>query len=188
MYLTGKGRSAFTLIEVIVATAISVGVGLISLFGLVKGVHLFKCNESEMWAREKGSRVIRAIRDDMQKASAVRIYASQSSITGAGTTYGSCIVMDLPDSGRTVAYYRSAVDATTTSGRIFYDSNTASAPSPSTDKLILTSVMDLEFRKNPNGSIRVGFQLGTLGYPRKQYGSIESDRVRYSTSILPRNL
>lgn len=170
------------------ATAISVGVGLIALAGLVQGVHLFKCNESEIWAREKGSRIIRAIRDDMQKATAVRIYPSYTSITGAGGTYGSCIVLDLPDSAKSVAYYRSAADLNTNSGRIFYDSNTTSAPTPGTDKLLLSSVMDFEFRRNPNGSVRVGFQIATLGYPRRQYGSIEADRVRYSTSILPRNL
>jgi type II secretory pathway component PulJ len=41
-------RTAFTLIEVVISTAISVGVGLITIAGLVQGVHLFKCNESEI--------------------------------------------------------------------------------------------------------------------------------------------
>ena len=182
------GRGGFTLVEVVVATAISVAVGLIALGGLVQGVHLFKCNESEMWAREKGSRIIRSLRDDMQKATAIRIYANQSSISGAGINYGSCLVLDLPDSGRTVAYYRNALNANSNSGRIFYDSNTTSAPAPASDKLLLSGVMDMEFRKNPNGSIRVGFQVATLGYPRRLYGSIEADRIRYTTSILPRNL
>lgn len=181
--------SGFTLAEVMVATVVALAVTLITTAALVQGVHVFKGNESTMWAREKGSKVIRSIQNDMYKATAIRIYPDYASVAGAESAYGSCIVLDLPDIGKSVAYYRSASNATPTSGSIYYDTNTTvSVPNPAADKALVSTAMDLEFRRNANGSVRVGFQLGTLGYPRRTYGSNESDCVRYTTSVVPRNL
>ena len=179
---------AFTLVELLVAGAISTVVGLIVILALSNGVHIFRSNESEMWARENGSRTIRAMQDSVEKATGVHIYPNRAGIGGAETSYGSCVVLDLPDTGKSVAYYFEQTGPIPSVGYIYYDPNTATAPTPALDKVLMRTAMDLEVRRNPSGAVRIGFKLGTLGYPRRLYGSVEADRVRFTTSAVPRNL
>lgn len=183
-----SAHSAFTLVELVVAMGVGSVVALVTMLGLTQGTHLFKSNETEMWARENGSQTIRAIHDDIVKATSVKIYTNYQYIGGAEAEYGSCIVVVLPENGRSIAYYRSATPGDPTSGRVCQDLDTSSATNPLTDKQLLRPVGDLEFRRNPNGTIRIGFDIWTLGYPRRTYGAIEADKVRYTTSALPRNL
>ncbi len=180
-------RGGFTLAEVMVATAVSSVVSIMVLAAMVGGMHLFKSNSSEMLARDKGSRVIRRISTDMQQAIRVNIYPTYLGTGGAASEYGSCIVLQPPNGGQSVTYYSYASSSDPNSGGIYYDANAATAPNPGSDKLLLESVQGLEFRRDVTGTVRVGFAVGTYGYPSLQTGSKEPDRVRFSTSVLPRN-
>jgi len=180
-------RAGATLVELMMALGISLVVGLSIVMALMQGTRILRANETEMWAREKGTRVIRRIYTDLAKASGVRIYPSYTAMSGAESTYGSCIVLDLPDTGTSVAYYLVGGVNTDGSGSIYFDSNAASAPTPNADKLFEINVLDLEFRRNANGTVRVGFEVGFIGYPRRKFGSVEADRVRFSTSVTRRN-
>ncbi len=183
----GKRSEGFTLAELSVALGVGSIVGLILLYGLVQGVWLFRSNETEMWARDNGSSVIRAVRDDLRLAQSEQIYANYKQVGGTEVGNGSCAVIFLPDAGP-VTFYRWPFDKVGEPiGQIYYHANGATAPNPATDKLLASNVMDFEFRRNPNGTVRVGFVLGALGYPRRVLGQVESDRVRFSTSVLPRN-
>lgn len=188
----GAGKRAglsggFTLVELSVALGVGSIVGLILLAGLVQGVWLFRSNESEMWARDNGSSAIRAIRDDLRAAQSEQIYANYKQVSGAEVGNGSCAVIVRPDTGP-ATYYRWPFDKVGEPiGQIYYHANGGTAPNPATDKLLASNVMDFEFRRNPNGTVRIGFVMGALGYPRRVLGQIESDRVRFSTSVLPRN-
>ena len=191
-----KLAEGFTLVELSVALGVGSIVGAILLYALVQGVWVFRANESEMWARSKGSSVIRVIRNDIESAKDVRIYTDYTTVGGTETQNGSCAVVDLPTdddppSVTSVTYYRSSVDppanGSGVTDQIYYHADGSTAPDPATDKLLTSSVLDFEFRRNPNGTVRVGFILGILGYPRHLLGTVESDRLRFSTSAIPRN-
>ena len=81
----------------------------------------------------------------------------------------------------------SGASAGEATGGICYDSNTATFPAPASNRLLQDRVTDLEFRRNPNGSLRIGFAAGFIGYPRRQFGTAEADLVRFSTSVTRRN-
>lgn len=188
----GSGRKSrpaagFTLAEISISLGVASIIGVILLYSLVQGVWLFRSNESEMWARDSGSSVIRTIRDDIQTSASQRIYPDYTQVAGVQTSNGSCAVIVLPDARGSVTYYRAPAAAGGTTGKIYYHSNGATAPNPATDKLLASNAMDFEFRRNPNGTVRVGFVLAALGYPRRLLGSVESDRVRFTTSAIPRN-
>jgi hypothetical protein len=86
-----------------------------------------------------------------------------------------------------VAYYLVGATSGTATGSIYYDSNAGTAPNPASDRLLHGNVGDLEFRRNPNGTTRVGMALGTLGYTRRKFGTVENDLVRYTVSVTRRN-
>jgi hypothetical protein len=180
--------SGATLVELMITLGISMMVGLSVVMALIQGMQIIRANETEMWARERGTRVIRRMYNDITKASRIRIYPSYTAIMGAESSYGSCVVLDLPDTGATVAYYLVGGVNTDGSGSIFFDSNAASAPTPLADRLVKVNVLDLEFRRNLNGTVRIGFEVGFIGYPRRRFGSVEADRVRFTTSVTRRNL
>jgi hypothetical protein len=177
-------------VEVAVALGVGSIVGAILLYALVQGVWLFRANESEMWARNEGSSVIRVIRDDIQAAQDVRIYSDYTNVGGTESQNGSCAVIDLPD-GSSVSYYRSPVtplvSGSGVTDQIYYHADGSTAPDPATDKLLSSGVLNFEFRRNPNGTVRVAFILGIFGYPRHLLGTVESDRLRFTTSAIPRN-
>jgi prepilin-type N-terminal cleavage/methylation domain-containing protein len=176
----------FTLMEVLVAGAIGSIIGLISIGGMVEGLHLFKSNATEMIARDQGSRAVRKMSADIQQSLLAQIYPNYQGTTGAEGQYGSCVVLQT-SSGVPIAYYRYAATSDPNSGGIYYSANAAVAPNPLTDKLLVTTVQDLEFRRDVNGSIRVGFDIGTFGFPTLVVGGKEADLVRFTTSSLPRN-
>jgi len=190
MKTRSKGTEGHTLVELMVAGGVATIVGLILFFSLSQGVWLFRSNESEMWSRENGSSVIRAIQGNLQSAQTEKIYADYTKVSGTDITYGSCAVINLPEGPTTVTYYwwspTGLASTGQTLGKIYAHTGTT-APTPATDKVLATNVTNLEFRRNPNGTVRVGFVLGILGYPRRLLGSIEPDRLRFSTSAIPRN-
>jgi hypothetical protein len=189
----GWGRGGFTLVELSMAIVVSIGVSLFVMLGFIQGSRYMRANETEMWARERGSRVIRRIYTDLMRASAVHIFTDYTNVTGAETTYGSCAVLDIPATSTTaaysVAYYLAGGSNTDGSGSILYDNSVTipSPPNPNGDKLYENNVLDLEFRRIGTGPVRVGFEVGFIGYPRRVFGSIEQDRVRFSTSVTSRN-
>ena len=172
-----------------VAVGIGTIVGLILFFALSQGVWIFRANESEMWARENGSAVIRAMEDDLQSAQTAKIFPNYTQVAGTDFNYGNCAVISLPAGPTTVTYYwaTSALQASGPALGNIYSHNGGTAPNPASDKLLARNVTKLEFRRNPNGTVRVGFVLGIIGYPRRLLGSIEPDLLRFSTSVLPRN-
>ena len=176
----------FTLVELMIAGAIGSIIGLIAMGGMVEGTHLFKSNSTEMIARDQGSRAIRRISADIQQALTTQIFPNYLAMVGAGGQYGSCVVLQKL-SGVSAAYYRYAPTADPNSGGIYYAANAAVAPNPLTDKLLVSAVRELEYRRDVNGSIRVGFDIGTFGYPTLVVGGKEADLVRFTTSSLPRN-
>jgi len=199
---TGIGKApkcdgGFTLIELTVAMGVGSIVGVILLYSLVQGVWLYRSNESEMWARNNGSSLIRVIRDDIQTAQDEHIYSDVSQVGGTQTNNGSCAVIDLPAGGGSVTYYiwptaKPAAGTGDGTRQIYYHSDGATAPNPATDKLMASEVLDFEFRRNANGTVRVGFILGVIGYhpgrpDLRLPGSVESNRVRFTTSAIPRN-
>lgn len=190
MRMGSKGTEGHTLVELAVAGGVATVVGLILFFALSQGVWLFRSNESEMWARDNGSSVIRAVQGSLQSAQTEKIYADYTKVGGTDITYGSCAVINLPEGPTTVTYYwwssTGVLSTGQTLGKIYSHAGTT-APTPATDKLLATNVTNLEFRRNPNGTVRVGFVLGILGYSRRVFGGIEPDRLRFSTSAIPRN-
>ncbi|MGI8891444.1 MAG: PilW family protein [Chthoniobacterales bacterium] len=182
-----KFSSGYTLVELSVALGVGSIVGLILLGALVQGTWLFRSNESEMWARDSGSKTIRTIRDDIRMAQSERIYADYTKVGGTETNNGSCAIIVLPDARGAVTYYRWPATGSGANSGLYYHANGATTPNPTTDTLLVNNVMDFEFRRNPNGTVRIGFVLGSLGYPRRLLGGVESDRVRFSTSAIPRN-
>lgn len=102
----------------------------------------------------------------------------------AGRT-GSCLLVQR-SSSNSVAYYRYATTSDPNSGGIYLAANAAFA-NPLTDKLLVGAVQDLEFRRDVNGTIRVGFDVGTFSSSNLITGGKETDLVRFSTSSLPRN-
>lgn len=185
-----RGAGGFTLLELSVAMGVSTIVGLIAFFALSQGVWLFRSNESEMWARENGSSVIRAIYDDLQSAQTEKIYPSYTQTNGAEIDHGSCAVLVVPGKVDPVTYYWWTPLVAPALGPVLgsiYSHTGSTPPAPATDKLLASNVTNFEFRRNPNGTVRVGFVLGILGYPRRLLGSIEPDLLRFSTSALPRN-
>lgn len=183
-----KVPAGFTLAELSVALGVGTIISLVLLYALVEGVWLFRSNESEMWARENGSSIIRLIRDDIQTAQSERIYSNYTQTGGVETNNGSCAVIVLPDARGAVTYYRApAISSAGATSQIYYHADGNTAPNPAIDKLLASNVIDFEFRRNPNGTVRVAFVLGAIGYPRRLLGSVESDRVRFSTSAIPRN-
>ena len=185
-----KATEGHTLVELSVAGGVAMIVGLILFFSLSQGVWLFRSNESEMWSRENGSSVIRAIQGSLQSAQTEKIYADYTKVSGTDITYGSCAVLTLPEGPTTITYYwwLSPIQpsAGPKLGNIYSHTGTT-APIPATDKLLASNVTNFEFRRNPNGTVRVGFVVGILGYPRRLLGSIETDLLRFSTSAIPRN-
>ena len=172
-----------------VAMGVGTGVLLILFFALSQGVWVFRANESEIWARNDGSSAIRAIQGDLQSAQAEKIYPDYKQTGGTETNNGSCAVITIPDAATPTAYYWWAPTGVTAGpplGKIYSHSGNT-APNPATDKLLVRNVTNFEFRRNPNGTVRVGFILGILGYPRRLFGSIEADRLRFTTSAIPRN-
>lgn len=190
MKIGSNGTGGFTIAELSVAGGVALIVGLILFFAFSQGVWLFRSNESEMWGRENGSAVIRAIQDDLQSAQTEKIYADYTQTAGTDGSNGSCAVINLPEGPTTITYYwwspTGFGGAGTILGKIFSHTG-ATAPNPATDKVLATNVTNFEFRRNPNGTVRVGFVLGILGYPRRLLGSVESDRLRFTTSAIPRN-
>lgn len=178
--------SGFTLMELSVATAIGGIISLISIGALVEGTHLFKTNSTEMIARDQGSRAIRRMSADIQRTLSAQIFANYLGMLGAGGQYGSCLVLQ-ESSGPSVAYYRYAATSDPNSGAIYYVANAAVAPNPLTDKRLVSGVQDLEFRRDVNGSIRIGFTIGTFASSTLLTGAKEADLVRFSTSTVPRN-
>lgn len=178
------------MVEVSVAGGVAMIVGLILFFALSEGVWLFRANESEMWARDNGSAVIRDIQNDLQSAQTEQIYANYTQVNATEINYGSCAVVNLPAGPTTITYYwwqpLVAPSAGPVLGRI-YSHTGSTAPNPATDRLLASNVTNFEFRRNLNGTVRVGFVLGILGYPRRLLGSIEPDLLRFSTSAIPRN-
>ncbi len=188
MRIGSKRAEAFTLVELSVAGGVATIIGLILFFALSQGVWLFRGNESEMWARENGSSVIRAIQGNLQSAQTEKIYSDYTNTLGTDITNGSCAVITVPEGPTTVTYYWSAgVSANGQTLGSIYSHTGTTAPIPATDKVLASNVSSFEFRRNPNGTVRVGFVIGILGYPRRLLGSIESDRLRFSTSAIPRN-
>lgn len=181
-----RSRHGFTLMEASVAGAIGSVIGLISIGAMVEGTHLFKTNSTEMIARDQGSRAVRRISSEIQQAVTSQIFSTYLGTSGASAEFGSCLVLQ-NRSGTLVAYYRYAPTADPNSGGIYYAANAAVAPKPATDKLLVGSVRDLEFRRDVNGSIRIGFNVGTFASAGLVTGGKEADVVRFSTSALPRN-
>lgn len=169
------------------------GVGSIVMvilcYALVQGVWIFRANESELWARSDGSAVIREIQDSLQSAQAEKIYADYTQVGGVDGNNGSCAVITRPDLPAPISYYwwlPPGWGASQNLGKISSHMG-STAPDPTTDPVLAADVMSFEFRRNPNGTVRVGFVFGILGYPRRLYGSIEADRLRFTTSSIPRN-
>lgn len=181
-----SSRHGFTLMEASVAGAIGSVIGLISIGAMVEGTHLFKTNSTEMIARDQGSRAVRRISSEIQQAMTSQIFSSYLGTSGASAEFGSCLVLQ-NRFGTLVAYYRYAPTGDPNSGGIYYATNAAVAPNPATDKLLVGSVRDLEFRRDVNGSIRVGFSVGTFAAATLLTGGKEADIVRFSTSAVPRN-
>ena len=181
-----RSAAAFTLAELSITMGIASVIALGSTASMVEGMSLFKCTSTEMIARDAGSRVIRRMTTAIQSAVTTKIVPNYLSTGSAGGLYGSCVVLQTA-SGTSAAFYRYAPNSDPNSGGIYYDANIATAPNPATDKLLASSAQDLEFRRDATGTIRAGFKIGTFGYPSKAVGAKEADRVRYTTSILPRN-
>ncbi|MDQ3199908.1 MAG: hypothetical protein M3Q46_12125 [Verrucomicrobiota bacterium] len=190
MKIGSTKRGGFTLVEMSVAGGVALIIGLILFFALSEGVWLFRANESEMWARDNGSSVIRAIQDDLQSAQTAAIYPDYTQVNGTEINYGSCAVVNLPEGPTTITYYwwqpLVAPKVGPVLGRIYSHTGTTALNS-ATDILLASNVTSFEFRRNPNGTVRVGFAVGILGYPRRLLGSIEPDLLRFSTSAIPRN-
>ncbi len=176
----------FTLMELMISGAIGSVIGLVALGAMAEGTHLFKTNSTEMIGRDEGSRAIRRITADIQGGLATQIFPDYLGTAGAETQVGSCVVVQRP-AGGSVAYYRYAPNTDLNSGGIYATLNASALPNPLTDKIIVRSARELEFRRDVNGAIRVGFDIGTAGYPTRVTGGKEADRVRFSTSSLPRN-
>lgn len=181
-----RARAAFTLVELTITMGIASVIALCSMKSMVEGMGMFKCTSTEMIARDTGSRAVRRIGTAIQGALTSKIVANYLSTASADSQYGSCIVLQMA-SGTSVAFYRYAPSADPNSGGIYFDANTATAPNPATDKLLVSSAQDLEFRRDATGTIRTGFKIGIFGYPTKSVGTKEADMVRYTTSALPRN-
>lgn len=181
-----RSDAAFTLVELAITLGIASVIALCSMQSLIQGMGMFKSTSTEMIARDAGSRAIRKMATAIQGALSTKIVANYLSTASADSQYGSCIVLQMA-SGTSVAFYRYAPAANPNSGGIYFDANTATAPNPAADKLLVSSTQDLEFRRDANGTVRAGFKIGTFGYPSKAIGTKEADRVRYTTSVLPRN-
>lgn len=180
-----RSRSAgFTLVEVMVATAVASVVAAITLGIMSEGAALIRSAASNMLAHNTGSAAIRRITLGLQQANLARIYPAYQSATAG--QFGSCLVVTAPD-GTSAAYYLAPNPQDATTMALFYDSNAATAPNPATDKLLVTAVQDLEFRRDALGSVRAGFKIAVYGYPTKAAGSKEADVVRFTTSVLQRN-
>jgi hypothetical protein len=165
---------------------------LVLMYAFTQGIWIFRAHETEMWARNDGSSAIREIGNELECAETARIYPDYTQIAGAEQNNGTCArltVPDLPNPARTVTYYWNAPIAVgngTTLGNIYSHTGTGT-PDPATDNVLARNVTAFEFRRNPNGTVRVGFVLGILGYPRRLFGAIEADRLRFTTSAIPRN-
>lgn len=187
-----QSAEAFTIVETMVAMAIGTIVTLILMYAFTQGIWVFRANETEMWARNDGSEVVRAIRGDLQTAQTVKIYPDYTQTGGTDGSNGSCAVLTIPNlpnaAGTTTYYWRAPVSSGSgpSLGTIYSHSGT-SAPNPATDRVLASNITNFEFRRNPNGTVRVGFILAILGYPRRLFGGVEADLLRLSTSALPRN-
>lgn len=178
--------AAFTMAELLVATGIGSVVALITMTAMIQGAYMMKCSRSEMMARDRGSAALKAMGTAMQNARQVRIYGTYLGTGGAEAQFGSCIVVERPD-GTSASYYRFAPNGDASSGGIYFNKDASFAPNPALDKLLVSSTQGLEFRRDISGSVRVGLQIGTFGYPSRTTGVKESERVRFSSSFLPRN-
>lgn len=177
--------AGFTLVELMLALAIGGVVAAVTLTIMGEGARLIRSTASIMLAHSTGSAAIRKVALDLQQANQVRIFPNSSGVVGTGGAFGSCAVVTLPN-GTSATYYLAlnAVDAT---NALFYHPSAATLPDPTVDKVLVTSVQDLEFRRDALGSVRAGFKVAVYGYPTLALGSVESDVVRFSTSGLPRN-
>lgn len=175
----------YTLIEMMFATAISTVVSLVAMGALVEGMHLFQSNSTEMVARDKGSRAIRQISNDVRNAASVAIYSS--TLCASATTYGPCAVITNTAGGMVAYYFYTPSVSNTNAGGIYYCANASLPMSHATDQVLAYSVQDFEFRSDISGTIRTGFKMGIYGYPTLLTGSKEPDLVRFTTSNLPRN-
>ena len=168
---------------------------VILMYALVQGVWIFHANESEMWTRDAGAAAVRAISAALQSAQSEKIYGNYTQVSGTDQSNGSCaVITTLPTdaTAATVTYYWKASGSpvgagSATLGQIYFHPNGGTALDPTTDKVVASNVTQFEFRRNPNGTVRVGFILGIFGYPRHPFASVEADLVRFSTSVLPRN-
>lgn len=185
-HFRSRSAKAFTLAELTVAMGVGTVIALGSMASMVEGIGMFKCTSTEMIARDAGSKVVRRLSTAIQGALTSKIVSNYLSTASAGGQYGSCIVLQNA-SGVSSAYYRYAPNTDPNSGGVYFHANMATTPNPAADKLLASSAQDLEFRRDATGTIRVGFKIGTFGYPSKVIGGKEADMVRYTTSILPRN-
>lgn len=180
-----RATAGFTLVEVMVATAVSSLVALITLGVIGEGARLIRSTASTMLAHNTGSAAIRKAGLDLQQGNQVRLFPNYLSAAGAAGQFGSCAVVNLPN-GTTATYYLAPNPADATNA-LFYHPGVATVPNPAADKALVTSVQDLEFRRDALGSVRIGFKVAVYGYPTLALGGNENDLVRFSTSSLPRN-
>lgn len=179
--------AGFTLVEVMVASTVASLVAVVTIGIMGEGGRLIRSAASIMLAHSTGSAAIRRVSLDLEQAQAnqVRIYPDYLNTVGGGGSFGSCALVNLLD-GTSATYYLAPNPGDGTNA-LFWHRSAVTAPAPATDKVLVTSVQDLEFRRDALGAIRVAFRVATYGYPSMTPGSVEADVVRFSTSTLPRN-
>jgi len=106
-FLPSKGTRAFTLLEVIFATAIGSIVTLAIMICLAEAMQLFRSCDSVINMRLQSTNALRMIANDIESgtifpndSTVVRIYSKDSVFAASGTTtqnYGSCVVICVPN-------------------------------------------------------------------------------------------
>ena len=180
-----SATAGFTLVEVLTATAVASLVATLTLAIMSEGTRLIRSVASTMLAHNSGSVAIRKASLDLQQANQIRIFSDYQSISGTGGKFGSCVLVNLAN-GTSATYYL-APNPRDATNALYYHPSAATAPNTAFDKVLVTSVQDLEFRRDALGSVRAGFEIAVYGYPTLALGSSENDVVRFSTSSLPRN-